>query len=114
MVQLPVAALLPQAGAIALLVAQALTMGFGVLVYNITQVTFRQRITPARLLGRMNASIRFCVWGVMPLAALAAGWLGTWLGTVPALWIGAVVALLSALPVVLGPFWRLRELPSAA
>ena len=112
-VPLPLAALLPQSAAFALLVIQSFTMSFAVLVYNITQVTFRQRITPPRLLGRMNASIRFCVWGVMPLAALAAGWLGTWIGTVPALWIGAVGSLLSALPVVIGPFWRMRELPTA-
>jgi len=113
MVPLPLAAVLPQPAAFAMLVVQAFAMSFGVLVYNITQVTFRQRITPSRLLGRMNASIRFCVWGVMPLSALAAGWLGTALGTVPALWIGSLGGLVSALPVALGPFWRLRELPAA-
>jgi MFS family permease len=113
-VPFPLAVLLPVPGAFALLVAQGFVMSFAVLVYNITQVTFRQRITPPRLLGRMNASIRFCVWGVMPLSALAAGWLGTALGTVPALWIGALGSLLSALPVVIGPFWRLRDLPQAA
>lgn len=113
MVPFPLAVLLPQPFAFGMLVIQSFAMSFGVLVYNITQVTFRQRITPPRLLGRMNASIRFCVWGVMPLSALAAGWLATWLGTVPALWIAAVGCLLSALPVAIGPFWKLRELPSA-
>lgn len=113
-VPFPLAVLLPTPGAFALLAGQSFLMSFAVLVYNITQVTFRQRITPPRLLGRMNASIRFCVWGVMPLSALAAGWLGTLLGTVPALWIGAIGSLLSALPVVLGPFWRERDLPHAA
>lgn len=111
MVPFPLAALLPVPAAFAMLAAQGFLMSFAVLVYNITQVTFRQRITAPRLLGRMNASIRFCVWGVMPLAALAAGWLATWLGTVPALWIGAVGSLLSALPVILGPFWKVRDLP---
>jgi len=111
MVPFPLAVLLPTPGAFVLLVVQGFVGSFAVLVYNITQVTFRQRITPARLLGRMNASIRFCVWGVMPLSALAAGWLGTALGTVPALWIGAAGSLLSALPVVVGPFWRQRDLP---
>jgi len=84
---------------------------WAVLLYNITQVSFRQRITPARLLGRMNASIRFCVWGVMPLAALAAGGLGELLGTVPTIWIGSITGLASVIPVVWGPFWRLRDLP---
>ena len=110
---LPVAAMIP-AFAFPLLVVQGFVMSFTVLLYNITQVTFRQRITPARLLGRMNASIRFVVWGVMPLAALAAGGLGTWLGVVPTLWIGAVGSLFSAVFVVFGPFWAIRDLPDAA
>lgn len=109
---LPAVALAP-ALAFPLLVLQSFAMSFAVLVYNITQVTFRQRITPHRLLGRMNASIRFVVWGVMPIAALLAGVLGEWLGTVPTMWIGAVGGLLSATFVVFGPFWTMRSLPAA-
>lgn len=109
---LPVAAMVPEF-AFPLLVAQGFVMMFTVLLYNIVQVTFRQRITPPRLLGRMNASIRFVVWGCMPIAALIAGGLGTWLGVVPTMWIGALGALASALFVVIGPFWSLRELPDA-
>ncbi|MGC5077690.1 MFS transporter [Agrococcus sp. DT81.2] len=109
---LPLAATFP-AVAFPLLVAQGFVASFTVLLYNITQVTFRQRITPSRLLGRMNASIRFCVYGVMPLAALAAGGLGTWLGVVPTMWIGAIGEVLAALFVIVGPFWALRALPDA-
>jgi len=107
---LPVAALVP-AVAFPLLVAQFFIASFTVLLYNITQVTFRQRITPPRLLGRMNASVRFVVWGVMPIAALLSGVLGTWLGVVTTMWIGAIGQLFSALFVVVGPFWAMRELP---
>lgn len=109
---LPVAAVVPEI-AVPLLIVQNFLMIFAVLVYNITQVTFRQRITPKRLLGRMNASIRFCVWGVMPIAALLAGGLGTWVGTTATLWIGSFGALLSAVFVTFGPFWT-RDLPRAA
>jgi predicted MFS family arabinose efflux permease len=101
---LPLAATFP-AVAFPLLVAQGFVASFTVLLYNITQVTFRQRITPSRLLGRMNASIRFCVYGV--------GGLGTWLGVVPTMWIGAIGQVLAALFVIVGPFWALRELPDA-
>lgn len=110
---IPLAAMIP-AFAFPLLVAQGFFASFAVLVYNITQVTFRQRITPPRLLGRMNASIRFCVWGVMPIGALAAGVLGAWLGVVPTLWISAIGQVLSVLFVVIGPFWAMRELPDVA
>lgn len=109
---LPVASLVPQI-AFPFLVAQSFIMSFTVLLYNITQVTFRQRITPPRLLGRMNASIRFCVWGVMPIGALAAGALGTWIGVVPTLWIAAVLELFAGLFVIIGPFWAMRDLPDA-
>ena len=107
---LPVAAVVP-AVAFPLLVAQSFVASFTVLLYNITQVTFRQRITPPRLLGRMNASVRFVVWGVMPIAALLAGALGTWLGVVPTMWTGAIGQLFSAAFVVFAPFWTMRELP---
>ena len=109
---LPVAAITP-AFAFPLLVVQSFALSFLVLLYNITQVTFRQRITPPRLLGRMNASVRFVVWGVMPLAALLAGGLGTWLGVIPTMWIGAIGQLLAAGFVLFGPFWSLRRLPDA-
>jgi predicted MFS family arabinose efflux permease len=111
-VLLPVATLVPQI-AFPFLVVQFFIMSFTVLLYNITQVTFRQRITPPRLLGRMNASIRFCVWGVMPIGALLAGALGTWIGVVPTLWLAAGLELLAGLFVIIGPFWSMRDLPDA-
>ena len=111
-VLLPVATLVPQI-AFPFLVVQFFIMSFTVLLYNITQVTFRQRITPPRLLGRMNASIRFCVWGVMPIGALLAGALGTWIGVVPTLWLAAGLELLAGLFVIIGPFWTMRDLPDA-
>jgi MFS family permease len=109
---LPAISLVP-ALAFPFLVVQFFFGSFTVLLYNITQVTFRQRITPPRLLGRMNASVRFVVWGVMPVAALVAGALGTWIGVVPTLWIAAFGELFACLFVVIGPFWGMRELPDA-
>ena len=109
---LPAISLVPEL-AFPFLAIQMFLASFTVLLYNITQVTFRQRITPPRLLGRMNASVRFVVWGVMPIAALLAGALGTWIGVVPTLWIAAVGELLAGLFVITGPFWGMRELPEA-
>ena len=86
---------------------------FGVLVYNIMQLTMRQRVCPPRLLGRMNASVRFVVWGVMPLAALAGGYLGGQLGLVPAMWLGVAVSLLAVAPVLFSPLPGMRKLPDS-
>jgi hypothetical protein len=70
-------------------------MAFGGLVYNITQVSARQALCPEHLLGRMNASIRFFVWGVMPISALLAGAFATWFGLAPVFFAGAAGAVLS-------------------
>ena len=64
-------------------------ISFSAVVYNINQVSFRQRLCPDRLLGRMNATMRFVVWGVLPLGALLGGVLGSVAGLRPTLWVGA-------------------------
>jgi MFS family permease len=102
------------AAAIPLLVVAEFVSSFGILVYNITQLTYRQRICPPELLGRMNASIRFVVWGVMPIGGVLAGLLGTWLGTTATMLIGGAVTLLAAAPVVFSPLLGMRQLPTEA
>ena len=94
-----------------LLAVSTFGFGWGSVAYNITQVSFRQRLCPPALLGRMNASVRFLVFGTMPLGALLGGALGSWLGLVPTLWIAAGGQLLAALPVALSPLIGMRELP---
>jgi MFS family permease len=97
--------------AVPFLVASVLIVGFGVVLYNVTQVSMRQAITPERLQGRMNSSIRFIVWGVMPLGLLAGGALATSFSLRTAIWVGAIGNSLSWLPLVIGPVKSLREVP---
>lgn len=85
--------------------------GLAVLVYNVAQVSLRQAITPNRLLGRMNATMRFFVWGTMPLGALLGGALGTGLGLQKTLLFSALGQALAVLPVLLSPLRRLRTIP---
>ncbi|MEZ0448460.1 MFS transporter [Cellulomonas sp. ICMP 17802] len=96
-----------------LLIAGGAVFGFGVIVYNVAQVSFRQRVCPPALLGRMNASVRTIVWGTMPIGGLIGGWLGTRLGVVPTLWVAVVVMALASLPVVISPLLGMRDLPGA-
>ncbi len=96
-----------------ILAAIEFAISFFVLTYNITQVSARQRICPKPLLGRMNASIRFFVWGVMPIGALLAGVLGTAFGAFTTIIIGGVGMLFASLFVILHPLARMRKLPVA-
>jgi MFS family permease len=107
----PLAAFLPGA-AIPLLIVGEFLLTFSVLVYNIAQVSFRQRICPPALLGRMNASIRFIVWGVLPIGGFIAGVLATGIGVVPTIIVGAVGALLAGIPVYFSKLWGMKHLPT--
>jgi MFS family permease len=110
------AAMLPvplatKANPVPFLVVSAAVGGFAAVAYNITQVSFRQAICPERMQGRMNAVIRFMVWGTMPVGALLGGTLGTWFGLRTALWVAAVGAFFTFLPILLSPVRTLREVP---
>jgi MFS family permease len=85
---------------------------FGAVVYNITQVSFRQGLTPERLLGRMNATMRFLVWGTMPIGGFIGGVLGGAIGVRPTIWVGVIGQALTFLPVFLSPLRSMRELPT--
>jgi MFS family permease len=93
------------------MLAGTAAFGVAVVVYNVATVSFRQRLCPPRLLGRMNASARFLVWGTMPIGAFLGGILGTVLGVIPTLWIGLLVSFTSLLPVMISPLWKMRTLP---
>jgi MFS family permease len=86
---------------------------FGVVVYNVAQVSFRQRLCPRPMLGRMNASIRFLVWGVMPIGAFLGGVLGHQLGLRSVFWIEAFGMVLAAVPVLFSPLIGMRDLPKS-
>jgi hypothetical protein len=77
-------------------------------IYNISQVSYRQAITPDRMLGRMNASMRFMVWGTMPLGALTGGVLGTVFGLKTTLIVAGLGGLLSVLFVLTKPVRTLQ------
>jgi MFS family permease len=101
----------PKELAAPLFIVGGIFAGYAVVAYNITQVSFRQAVCPERLQGRMNASIRFIVWGTMPIGALSGGALATWLGLRPALWIGAIGALFTFLPILLSPVRSIERMP---
>ncbi|MGW5529031.1 MFS transporter [Streptomyces xanthochromogenes] len=113
----PFALLWPLAGkgaAAALFAVASGVVFFGAVVYNVAQVSFRQTLCPPRLLGRMNATLRFLMWGTLPLGALVGGAVADASGARTALWICAVGFLAVPLPLLLSPLRRMRELPDTA
>ena len=80
-------------------------------VYNVNQVSLRQAIVPLRLQGRMNATMRFLVWGTIPLGALTGGLLGEFLGLRTAIGIAILGGSLAFLWVLLSPVRSLKRIP---
>ena len=75
--------------------------GFCGVGWNINQVSLRQAITPPRMQGRMNATMRFIVWGTMPIGAILGGALGNVIGLQRHDLVGAIGGLIAFIPVTL-------------
>ena len=80
-------------------------------MYNVTAISLIQVLTPERLLGRMNASRRFVVWGTIPLGSFVSGVLATAVGLRETIFVGAVGASFSFLWLALSPLRTIREMP---
>ncbi|MCE6997635.1 MFS transporter [Saccharothrix sp. S26] len=98
-------------GRVALFAIGTLVTAAGVVVYNVAQVSLRQSLCPDRLLGRMNAGVRFVAWGAMPVGAVAGGALAEWVGVRTTVWVASAGMVLSVLWVVLSPLRSMRDLP---
>lgn len=99
---------------IVLIPAGLFGFAFASVLYNIAQLSFRQSICPPHLLGRMNAAIRWIVWGTLPLGSLLGGVLGSALGVRPTIWIGVIGAWASGLWVLFSPLRGMRDIPAPA
>jgi MFS family permease len=92
-------ALAPSAGPIPVLVAGQVILGMGIALFNLQSLSLRQAITPAGLLGRVNAVVRLVGWGTIPAGAALGGWLGGVIGLREVLVVCAIGSLLAtALP----------------
>ncbi len=94
------------------LIAQQLGDG-AMIIYDINEMSLRQTITPDRLLGRVNASLRFVGIGTFFIGSLLGGALAEGIGLRWALVVGASSGILGALWLVASPVRRLREVPAA-
>ncbi len=115
LIMIPPGLLMPLAGIainpMTAVIGYMLVKSFGVVLYNVTQVSFRQRLCPRPMLGRMNASIRFLVWGVLPIGSFIGGLIGHSFGLRAVFWVEAAGIVVAALPVVFSPLLTMRDLP---
>jgi MFS family permease len=88
--------LLPKAYAIPALAAVQAIAELGVVIYNVNAISLYQTQVPARMLGRMSASRRWIVWGIIPLGNLLGGVLASQVGLRTALIVGASISLVAA------------------
>jgi predicted MFS family arabinose efflux permease len=107
--------LFPLAGpgvGIVLAMVGALAWSMGVVTKNVITGSFRQAYCPPEMLGRVVMSIRFLIFGVMPVGSLAGGLLGTVLDVRTALWILLSANVIAGLALYLGPIRHGRDLPA--
>jgi MFS family permease len=107
------AAFAQPATAVPILIASFFLASLTSVIYNINQVSLRQAITPERIQGRMNATIRFLVWGTIPLGQIIGGILAsTVLGVRGALVVGGVLGCFAFVPILISSVPALERIPT--
>jgi MFS family permease len=104
--------LAPESSPAPFLILSNLLTGAAIVTFNVTGISLIQALTPARMLGRMNASRRFMVWGTIPLGSLTGGVLATVIGLRETIFIGGLLACFCFLPLLFSPIRSIRELPA--
>lgn len=108
--------LFPLAGpgiGIVLALFAALAWSMGVIMKNVITGSFRQSYCPREMVGRVAMSIRFIIFGVIPIGSLLGGFLGTVFDVRTALWILLVGNIVAGLGLYIGPIRHCRDLPAA-
>lgn len=88
-----------------------LTIGILIPMYNINQISLRQTITPDRLQGRMNATMRTIVWGTIPAGSFVGGILGSTIGLSNTIYLGYFIAGLAVFWILTGSVYKIKKMP---
>ncbi len=109
----PLAVLVPRV-ALPMIVASEFAQWMMIVIYYVTAVSVRQAIAPNRVLGRVNATMRFLARGVYPIGSLIGGGLGAGLGVPLTLVVATFGLLLAFVWLLLSPVRSLRAMPTSA
>ncbi|HUY97060.1 MAG TPA: MFS transporter, partial [Verrucomicrobiae bacterium] len=108
---IPLAVYFPRHALPLVLASEFLQWGM-LVIADVNQMGLRLALTPARLQGRVNATVRFMVAGMVPIGSLAGGALGEVLGFPATLVVGAIGMLTAAIWFAGSPVPRLRTPPA--
>lgn len=81
--------------------------------FHVNQVTYRQLITPSRLLGRMNASMKTLMLLGLPLGAFIGAFIAEHFGLRTTLFVGAIGVLVGPVPLLLSGIAKVASQPKA-
>lgn len=109
----PLAVFVPEI-ALPMIVASEFSQWMALLVYNVNGISLRQAITPDRLQGRVNATMRFLAGGANLIGALIGGALGGVIGVPLTLVVACGGMLLSFLWPLLSPVREVQAVPTVA
>lgn len=98
----PLAGSLPREYAPVLLITSQIIGDGAMMIFWISEMSFRQMIVPEHMLGRTYTSFEFLSYSVAPVAALVAGWLGGVLNAQITLWIAVI-------GIIVGAIWLARS-----
>ncbi|PPB50491.1 hypothetical protein C4K88_00905 [Arthrobacter pityocampae] len=89
-------------------------MGASVSWNIVVGTSFRQRVCPPDMMGRLGAASRTVSWGMLALASLLAGVLAETVGIREAVLIGVLIACTAPLVALLGPLRGVKRLEDLA
>lgn len=92
--------------AAAVLMASQLIGDCGAVISAVNELSLRQTIVPARLLGRVNAGMHLLTVVFGPIGAILAGLLSEWIGVRSTLFIGASGIFCSFIWLLFSPLRR--------
>ncbi len=89
--------------AIPFLMLSWFVQSLALVVFNITQISFRQRLFPGHLQGRLNASMRFLICSALPIGAFLGGAAGETIGLFPTVILSSIGMFSAFLWVLFSP-----------
>ena len=93
--------------------AEAIT-ALAIVIFNINGISLYQTHIPPRMLGRMNASRRWIVWGIIPLGNVLGGALAAAIGLRTTLFVGAAISTVAAAALLARPILSLATVDGDA